>query len=640
VGGSGDAASRQIGVGRRFSEGVVRDSKTMSANPIVYCLEQLTDYPQFERLCSDVMAGSGYTNIEPLGMTADRGRDAIHVCRDKPDDVTIFAYSVRPDWRKKLLQEDCVRIKEEGHDLKTLVFVCTSSLTTPQKDAAKEAVRVSFGWKLELFDLERLRVSLASNLRHLIAQHPAIFCPPWFPMRGGLSIAESRDTLVIDHVSNDHALATWLARRLQLAGHRTWCYGTAPLAGESADESVRTLIEKRAAHYLPILSPSAITDADLVGRCGVACGVEGLTIPCWSSSVDVSVLNTKLRSLTPLRFDQGWTVGLRGLLETLQARGTAVAFDAERGRAIALRSYVPEPLTRPVPEHIYANVFHTTVPQTIITCEINEISKEALWDLRRTWAFVEASPQKLLAFEEPPSSVPLVPKTRLPECLWSHYYELEGKRTLDVVKELIWRSLEVACYRAGLVWCDDRRVLYFPHDDKPQRNISYRHVDGRNTWVGVTGEKTYGHGDNAKPFRYQLAPNFRGGRDESGEWWATTRIYVRITDCEGIPYSKKAINRRRKQVARAWWNKEWFARTLAVMQSISGGKPKIEIGSGVRQLTVSTSPMEWECPVSINWEAVERVGDFQEEMAGMRYYDEDDQDDEESSDKGEAGTNG
>ena len=54
----------------------------MSADPIIYCLEQLTDYRQFERLCSDIMAGSGYANIEPLGGSNDRGRDALHVSRE------------------------------------------------------------------------------------------------------------------------------------------------------------------------------------------------------------------------------------------------------------------------------------------------------------------------------------------------------------------------------------------------------------------------------------------------------------------------------------------------------------------------------------------------------------------------------
>ena len=87
------------------------------------------------------MAGSGYENIEPLGGSNDRGRDALLVCRDNPDDVTIFAYSVRPDWRRKLLDEDCGRIREEGHHLKQLVFVCTSAITSTQKDSAKEEVR-------------------------------------------------------------------------------------------------------------------------------------------------------------------------------------------------------------------------------------------------------------------------------------------------------------------------------------------------------------------------------------------------------------------------------------------------------------------------------------------------------------------
>jgi hypothetical protein len=76
------------------------------------------------------------------------------------------------------------------------------------------------------------------------------------------------------------------------------------------------------------------------------------------------------------------------------------------------------------------------------------------------------------------------------------------------------------------------------------------------------------------------------------------------------------------------------------MQAISGWKPTIEVGSGARRLAVSTAPLEWECPVSINWEAVERAGDFQEEMAAMRYLDEGDEDDEGEADKAEAGSNG
>lgn len=193
----------------------------MSADPMVYCLEHLTDYPQFERLCSDVMNQSGYRDIEPLGGSNDRGRDALHISRADPNDITIFAYSVRGDWEQKLLNEDCKRIEEEQHQLQTLVFVTTSSLTSTQRDTVKDKVRDRFGWNLELFDIERLRIRLVGDIRHLIAQHPAIFCEPFFPKRGGLSVAESRDTIVIDHTPHSHALEFQVRTRTHSLNKRT-----------------------------------------------------------------------------------------------------------------------------------------------------------------------------------------------------------------------------------------------------------------------------------------------------------------------------------------------------------------------------------------------------------------------------------
>jgi|GEM_PF-4456659 hypothetical protein len=51
----------------------------MAADPLIYCLEHVTEYDQFERLCHDMMALDGYKNIEPLGGSKGKGRDAIHV---------------------------------------------------------------------------------------------------------------------------------------------------------------------------------------------------------------------------------------------------------------------------------------------------------------------------------------------------------------------------------------------------------------------------------------------------------------------------------------------------------------------------------------------------------------------------------
>src|SRR5450830_1847289 len=174
----------------------------VSADSIIYCLERVSDYRDFERLCSAFLASAGYPGIDPLGGTGDEGRDAIIRSDDARRKIS-FAYTVRSDWRVKLAS-DCKRVHDMGHDPDVFVFVCTEVLSASQKDFAYKFVADKYGWALDLFDLERLRAQLIGPQRHLIAQHPSIFTPPFFPQRGGQSIAESRDTLLIDHVAADH----------------------------------------------------------------------------------------------------------------------------------------------------------------------------------------------------------------------------------------------------------------------------------------------------------------------------------------------------------------------------------------------------------------------------------------------------
>lgn len=595
----------------------------MSADPIIYCLEQLTDYRQFERLCSDLMSDHGYSGIEPIGGSGDRGRDALFVDPTDPDKLTIFAFSVEATWQRKV-KRDCARIHEEKHGPTSVVFVCTSTVSSGQRDEIKSWVLDQYGWDFEMFDLERLRVMLVGDSRHLLAKHPAIFCPPWFPVRGGLPISESADTLVIDHDEADHAVATWLSRRLSLAGYRTWCYGTAPLAGEDADSSIRALVQNRGSQYLPILSGRAIANSDLMGRCGAACEREEFVVPCWTESISRSELSSRLAQIEPARFDDNWSRGMRDVLNSLEAKGIGPELEEEQGRTIALRAYVPEVVTRPTPEQVVANVFAASVPKSILICDLSrELRNEEVDSLRKEWAFAIASSTTLLAFEEPPASVPLASTSALPEFAWESISHREGKRSTDVVKELIRRSLVVACLRVGFEWCDDRKVVYYPQKKGPQNFVSFNHLDGRNTRVSLTGEKQYSWGANATRFRYQLGPHFRASVDPDGAWWVTMRIYVRVTELDGTPLQKKEIVRKRKAVTKGWWNREWLARTLAVMQYIGQGGEFVTVGAGRRGASISTSPLEWQCPVSIDGEVVDRIGDFQKEMATLAYSEED-----------------
>jgi hypothetical protein len=147
----------------------------MGASLTVYCLQQVTDY-EFERLCHDLMSLVGYASIEPLGGFKDKGRDAVHVSIS--NETTIFAYSVREDWRAKLA-EDAEKICKHGHTCNRLVFVTTAEIAPGERDEAIGFINEQYKWPLELYSLERLRNLLDvqfPSVKDTAARLPAYKC--------------------------------------------------------------------------------------------------------------------------------------------------------------------------------------------------------------------------------------------------------------------------------------------------------------------------------------------------------------------------------------------------------------------------------------------------------------------------------
>ena len=596
----------------------------MSADRITYCLERVSSYRDFERLCSGLLADTDYPGIDPLGGTGDGGRDAI-IRSDSNGRKIVFAYTVRGDWKTKL-KSDCSRVREQAHNPDSFVFVCTEALNAVEKDSAYELVQRDFGWNLDLFDLERLRVLLVGPQRHLLAQHPSIFTPPFFPQAGGESLAESRDTLVIDHVDTDHALATWLSRRLTLAGFRVWCRGTAPLAGENQDDSVRKLIELRASQYIPVLSQASMADELLLERCALAAGKEALVLLCKAADIETSKLPSRLRTSTPADFSRSWNTGLEQIVARLGGLGIQPDIMHEQGRAIALNDYMPTRVTVAKEEPVFANIFALGLPETMLIYDLHSaLSTTKLDELRTRWAFVELNAYRLVAFTPPPeNAIPSVKTIRTPEFLWTDNPERDGKRTEDVAKELVRRSLTVVCVQKGLAWCSDRNLYYFPEGEDGVWTQRIRHVDGRDTRVNLTGKRTKSWGERASPFLYQLSPKFQPQRDVDGSWNVVVNVYVRPTDLNGKVYELKELGRRRKIVTKNWWNKDWLPRLLGVVQALEAEPGLIRYGEGRRAVTMSTAPLKWMCPVGLDVHALAGMVDMSEELAENRTREDED----------------
>lgn len=589
----------------------------MTADPIVYCLERLTDYRQFERFAADLMDRTDYPGIEPLGGTGDAGRDALYVHRDGGA-TTVFAFSVRSDWTRKF-RDDCDRISEAGHKVDTIVFVSTQEIRAAQKDQLRAEIGQLHGWTTEYYDVERIRVLLAGRLASLIAHHPSIFVPPWFEQLGGEVVTRrQRDLIVIDHLKEDHAFAVWLFGRLSAAGYSVWCSGVAPLVGEDADSSIRTLIRQRAIVYLPVLSKASERAPDLRSRMAVATEQAAHVMPCWLSGLDAQTFESRVAALLPARFEDGWAGGLSSIVRKLEVLGVSKPLVGEVGSSIALRAYGVQPLLRQEPEWLYSNVFPVSVPTTIRAYELDPDSAPLDEQLEHLWPHVRYG-EVVFSFMDVPKGVRL--GHREPRLLaWRASADCLGIPSDDLVKVLVRRTLLMACRDAGYQWCASHKTLYL--DEAERQRHAYQHVDGRYTHVSLTGVRSIRSGERKVAFRFQLGPRFRVTVDRERSVWVIVSLYVRLTDDLGEPLDKRLIPARRKRVTKNWWNREWLRRTLCTMQVISGGAEgvdgRIRVGAGKQAVSIATKPLAWECPVSIDFHALEHSGDFQEELASAR----------------------
>jgi hypothetical protein len=622
--------STRINSSTQTGQPVVRG--LMAADPLIYCLEHLTDYDQFERLCHDVMALQGYRNIEPLGGFQDKGRDAIHRDASGDETATVFAYSVRDDWRSKL-GEDCAKVKKHGHTCQRFVFVCTSIISSSERDAAVAFVEKTYGWSLELYGMERLATLLRSTHQQVVAQHPQIFCPPFFPVAGGLSISPALDHIVVDHLDADTALAHWLTRRLTLLGYNVWCRGLAPVAGASLVETIRTLVNTRAFRYVCILSAHSIANPDFIARRNIAMAAasqrqQSILIPALAGPIDTSTLDHETRRLEFARFDDAWATGLKQVAAVLSAANCPKR--PSGGHELALRSYFPSEIVLHEPEAIASNLFLIKrTPEVVLRFASGKPIRDDAGSVAGHWGFRRLSDQEFLSFHRPPADVAREFSIRdNGGTVWSRETNIDGIQTDNLVKELVRKALNAECRRRGLLYCDERKQLYFPVGLLKNENLKYKRISGESSFFAVTGERSYGRADRGKKYRYHLAPVFVPRGDPQNGYDIIVRVRVRITDLDGALLPGHATNARRKKLCKSWWNEEWLSRTIGVMQFLSNDEGSVGIGSqSTDRLVVDCSPRMWQAPIRLNEEALHDADPTTEAEEFPSWTDDEDEDD-------------
>ncbi len=594
----------------------------MAANLTIYCLGEVTDYFEFERLCHDLMSLEGYNSIEPLGGSGDKGRDAIHV--NKSNVTTIFAYSVREDWRAKLA-EDAKKVDKHGHVCHEFVFITTAKVTAPQRDEAVESIKKEFGWHLELFDVERLRILLEVSHPRIKKQHSAIFPPEFLELQDRIDDSTKRNHLFISSIDKDGVFADWLTRKLTAEGYPVWSERFQLLGGETYPDDIDDAIKNRTFRFLGLYSQASLTHQEVMRQRSLALNVrserdQDFLIPLNVDGVDQTQLDSVTKTLKFIPFQYNWAEGLKQLLEKLESIDYPRSLP--NGKRVAAASFLENDVQSDEKETLFSNCLQVQqIPTVIYRFKTQkEIPKEKLDELRFEWSYRRLDPHTFLSFHKPPTLI--TKEYRITEKgggLWPEVERIDGIRSSNLVSELIRKALIVKCYQKGLRYCPETKRLHFPPDPVKKNPLYFIRPDNDSeTYVVANGKRKHPSGGE---YLYSLAPDFFVRRDLFDDFTVLIRIHVRLSNTQGEPLKgHRMIVSRRKHLCKGWWNKEWFNRTLAVSQFLAD-ENKIMIGeSEEAQIIIDATPFCMNVPVGINEKALDELSRERSEL--IRNYDE------------------
>lgn len=575
-----------------------------SSDPIVHSFENATDSRAFELLCSDILAGTVYPGIEPIGGTGDGGRDALYSDQAQGVD-TICAYSLRQDWEVKL-RSDCERVSSLKHPCDVFLFATSMQPTPGERDKAVKMVKDEFGWTLQLHGRERLATAIRGKLEHLIERHPAIFVKAQFRLAGGRLLETSqRDVLLIDHVDDDQGFAHWVARCLRLLGYDVWCRGIDSTSGEVADTTIRQLLQSRARHHMAVFSETSVVNSEFRGRVEQSAAEERRLLPLRFQEADLGLFSTRVAAIDPVAFDSNRAHGVRTLSSKLDEWGVPKDHEVTRRRSAGLRLPNSNEFIRQDFEILSSNVFSVNrIPKLMLEWRIvGKMNKVQMQTARQSWAFVRSG-DNLFSFVPPPDGIANQVISRpWKGAVWQDvkfdYYD--GKKTRDVLSELLQRTLEFGFYRAGMLWCPDRELIYFSPREFASRRLPVKQSSGTTTTRAVCGKKNrwqpHGKGED---YLWQLAPDCRCYGSLHDPWEFRTRVAIRLVYADGTPLEPKRVITFRKHAATGWTQDKFRDLNLLFMQHTALGKSEIVVGEGGQQVVIAAMPKTFRSPVCID----------------------------------------
>lgn len=434
--------------------------------------------------------------------------------------------------------------------------------------------------------------------------------------------AMTRRVLFLSHATpEDSTFAKWLASQLAIAGYEVWCDVTALLGGERFWDNIEEAIDQATFRFLFVSTleanrkPGTLKELTLAEEARKKHGLGDFIVPLKIDAFPFGSMHESVRDLNVMRFDYGWTEGLRRLLALLEREGAPKSpvtnantvmdwykrsIDGDRKPVRANDSYLSNWFKLDLPKRLYAHRYrgrsdalikvagalphpYRVVGQRLLTFAPEH---EVVMTIGEGWAEDELAvldTRSFISDGAPALGIASFDAANMVSDLARQAWEAEMTRQ-ELCAFPLASGLVARFFADGHL---DKNKAYFT----PSRGRrTYRQLVGNKSRKIASGEKVpdgYWHfGLSASP---QLAPFPR----------IVLRYHVIFSDDGRTPWDKaERMHKARRRLCKQWWNAHWRDRLLAFCAQLGDAEDKLTIQTGGEPIVVSMKPERFISPVT------------------------------------------
>lgn len=408
--------------------------------------------------------------------------------------------------------------------------------------------------------------------------------------------------LFISYATEDGAFAEWLTLRLTVEGYKVWCDRVKLLGGESYPRDIDNAIKTQTFRMIALISKHSLAKPNPRKERTLGHNISrqrntDFIIPLLIDDTRPDQLDWMSSDITFISFRDSWAQGLAQLLKKLQT----ISAPRPLPNGIQLAGCWANQQTGLVEseERLWSNLFEIKkIPPSLYKITFPEDFEPPT----ASWVHYKQSNRTYWSFETPEwdeVNLSLV----VTSVEWNDgSRSTHGIAPINVAALIVKEHLRKLFLSKGSQETHDKGYLYLSHGASPDGWLRFKDYNGRQSRVLASGERTFRASDGSRTrCRYHLVPVFRPMLRKYGPPVLELQLRLHLTDIYGNPLDSSIAQRRRRQIAKRWWNHQWLSRVLAVGAWAFDAQSTYDLAEGTSyQILVSGIPLPATAPIGID----------------------------------------